>query len=139
MSTVSKTQGIKIEVGDGASSEVFTAIGGITNWNDSGLSAGEGDCTDLDSSQKESYALLADPGTFSIDLNIEDGSTEHQQLLDDVAAGTARNYRATRADGTTVRKAFNAFPKTFSQTGAADSHITASVELRLTGAATDTI
>jgi len=139
MGTVSKTQGIKIEVGDGASPEVFTAIGGITNWADSGLNAGEGDCTDFDSTQKESYALLADPGTFSVDINIEDGNTEHQQLLDDVAAGTARNYRCTRADGTTVRKAFNAFPKSFSQTGAADSHITASVELRLTGAATDTI
>lgn len=141
MGQVSKTQGIKFEVGDGASPEVFTAIGGITSWSDSGISRGEGDCTDLDSVQKETYATLGDPGTFSIELNIADGSAEHQQLVDDAgdAAGVPRNYRVTRADGSTVRKEFNAFVKSFSQTGSSDGHITASCEFRLTGAATDTI
>jgi hypothetical protein len=93
----------------------------------------------LDSTEKEQYATLPDNGSFTIELNIEDGNTQHQALIDDCKSGTARNYRATRADGTTVRKAFNAFPKSFSQTGSADSHITASCELRLTGASTDTI
>jgi len=139
MGTVAKTQGMKLQVGDGASVESFTDIAGVTSWQDSGVQTGEGDCTDLASTQKEQYATLADPGSVTVEINIVDGDTEHQQLLDDCAAGTARNYQITKADGSTVRKAFNAFPKSFSQTGQADSHITASVELRLTGAATDTI
>jgi hypothetical protein len=89
----------------------------------------------------EKYGKLPDFGAFNLTLNIEDGNTEHQQLIDDANSATAvvRNYKATRADGTTERKAFTGFVSNFNQTGTKNDHITATVEIVLTAAPTDTI
>lgn len=137
---IQKTQNMKLQVGDGVTpTQGFTSFAGVTSWSDSGVTVGENDCTDLDSTSDEFYPTLPNEGDFTVDLNIEAGNVLHQQLLDDLRLGTVRDYRLLKNDGLTVSKEFPAFVKSFSRTGAIKSHVTASVSFKISGTPTTDI
>lgn len=84
-----------LEVGNGASPEVFTAIAEIVSVDGPSLSIEEKDATTLDSGGvKQSIPGLVDYGQLDVELLFTKHST-HTALRGDATGRTERNYRIT--------------------------------------------
>lgn len=110
------TIGNQFQVGDGASPEVFTTIGGIVSVPDVG--GGESDQVDITEMldlQRRYLKGYKTPPTVSVPLNIQAGSTEQAQLKsdDDSSTKVVRNYRVTEPDGTTAIVEFTGYVSGF--------------------------
>lgn len=87
--------GGKLEVGNGASPEVFTEIAEIVSIDGPTLSLEEKDATTLDGGGvKQSIPGLADYGSMELELYFTKHST-HTQLRGDAVGRTERNYKIT--------------------------------------------
>ncbi len=89
--------GATLEFGDGASPEVFTAIGKVATWSGPELTKEEVDDTTLDSAGgfKEFLSGLKDPGqvTFTVHRSVNDQNQE--QIITDMTGSVGRNWRLT--------------------------------------------
>lgn len=133
------TQGITVAVGDGATpTEVFTAIAEVTGFSGPTTEANEIEVTTLSSSAKEFISGLADNGEVTLEVNAVPSDTQHNQIRNDILAGTVRNYQIDFNDGTTTNTTytFAAFVKAFPFTAAADDKLSGTITLRVTGAIT---
>lgn len=116
MANETTTLGLLVQVGDGASPEVFTTIGGITALT--GLGGGttdDYDTTALEDTNKKSIKGLTDYGECSLNWNIQAGNALQQQLIDDgdSVANVDRNYQVLKVDASTVLCSFNGYAKPF--------------------------
>lgn len=136
MSSGIVTNGITVRVGDGGSPEVFTIVAEVVDIDQPSAQAGEVEFTHLTSVAKEFKAGLRDFGTANITINVVVGNALQQQLEDDGATGTIRNYRVVYPDAVNGI-AFASFVKGYkrSQIGI-DQPLRAVVTLRATGAVT---
>ena len=128
------TIGMLVQVGDGASPEVFTTIGGVTATDGiGGASADDLEVTALEDKTKRYIKGLTDEGEVSLSINTQAGNVLQQQLADDSAAvaNVDRNYQILKEDGTTVFCSFNAYAKGYSGSLSLASVVTASCHLKL--------
>lgn len=88
--------GTRLQLGDGASPEVFTTVSEVLRVSAIGQSVGEIDVTNLDSTSKEYIGSLPDGATVEFDCNWT-GSVQQIALRDGV--GTTKNFRVIWADG----------------------------------------
>lgn len=109
-----------------------TKVGGMKSYNGFDGQGAEIDTTDFDSLAKEYSIGLQDFGNFGFDVNVRDAD-EGQMALNSLkaATGIAAAFVLTLRDGKT--RTFSAFCKSFSEQGAVDDIVKASVSLRITG------
>lgn len=101
-SSAIKAQSTTIAVGDAASPEVFTTIPNINSIGGPQKSANDIDVTDLSSTAREFLQGLEDNGQIQLSGYWDSSQTTHQNLRDDCGANTARNYKITFSDSSTI-------------------------------------
>lgn len=128
------TNGTTLRVGDGGSPETFTAVAEVVDIEQPAAEAAEVRFTHLTSAAQEFKPGLRDFGVGNLTINVVQGNALQQQLEDDVANGTTRNYRIVYPDA--VNGVFGAaFVKSFKRSKIGiDSPLQAVVALRATGA-----
>jgi hypothetical protein len=142
MSDAIATQGIKVNVGDGAEpTEGFTIIAEVTGFTGPTTEASEIEVTSLNSPAKEFIAGLVDNGEMSLEVNAVPSNTQHDQIRTDITDGTVRNYQIDFNDmpsggSNPTTYTFAAFAKAFPFSAAADDKLSGTVTLRITGAVT---
>src|SRR5262245_39946906 len=134
MSNAFNAQGTVLKRGNGASPEVFTAIGEVRDFNGPGGSAKEIDTTHLTSSAKEWLMGLQDEGELSINCKAVFSDAQQQGLRTDRANRTLRNFKLVFADVSATTASFAAYVKTFTVSGAVDDRVNLAVTLRISGA-----
>jgi hypothetical protein len=140
LSQALKTNGVEFQRGDGATTEVFTTVGEVVDFDGPGGEAAEIECTHLLSDAVEVMVGLPDEGNFTINCNLVPGDTAQTGLRTDRDNGTRRNFKLKLSDldggvsPTTL--AFAAYVKGFKINGQANGKIAASVTLRVSGPVT---
>jgi len=132
------SQGMTLKISDAASPEVYTAIPEITSLGGPDGEASEIDTTDLDSTAKEFRLGLVDNGSINVSMNFRPAQTQHALLRTLSVSGAARNYRLTFTDSPATIWTFSAFVKGVPIENSVDGVTTASINLRITGAITET-
>lgn len=140
MTAAVSTRGLRLQRGDGATTEVFTTIGEVTDFTGPSETTEQLDATSFDSTAQEFIAGLPDNGEVSFDMNFVGSNAQQQGLRADLRAGTVRNFRLILNDHATTdtQFAFAAIVTNLSIQGASNAIIKASCTLKLTGAATVT-
>lgn len=130
--TALKTQGTTIALGDGASPEVFTAIGEVKDisWADAGGT--EIETTNLSSSSKTFIMGLPDNGSVTLVCNYDPNDTQQTALKTSKDAQTLKNYRITLSDSSTQAN-FAAYCMNWSFTTTEDDVTTLNVTLKVSG------
>lgn len=85
--------GATLQLGSGASPQVYTTIAEVLRCGPIGSTNPEVDVTNLDSTAKEYIAGLADGNTVEFEMNWLVGNTQQTQLRTDAAAGNTANLR----------------------------------------------
>lgn len=96
------SQGTTVAVGDGASPEVFTTIPNVRAGTGPEKTANDIDVSDLSSAAREFIQGLEDNGTVSLEGFWDSAQTTHQNLRDDAGSNTARNYKITFSDMSSI-------------------------------------
>lgn len=130
-----EAQGMELQIGDGASPEVFTAISEIKTFSGPGGSATVIDVTDLSSSAKEKRMGLADEGQLSFTINYIPTDDEHAALREARANRAETNFKLVFTDDSpSTTWSFSGFVTGFSVSGAVDGVVEANVTIEITGA-----
>lgn len=133
------TIGNQFQVGDGASPEVFTTVGGVTSVPDiGGGDADQIELTELLDLQRRYTKGYKTPPTVSVPINIQKGSALQAQLKadDDSATKVVRNYQVTEPDGTTVIVAFTGYVSGFNIAQEGGDAVRGTVSITLEGTPT---
>lgn len=85
--------GSTLQLGSGASPQVYTTIAEVLRCGPIGSTNPEVDVTNLDSTAKEYIAGLADGNTVEFDMNFIAGNTQQEALRTAQAAGNTVNLR----------------------------------------------
>lgn len=85
--------GATLQLGSGASPQVYTTIAEVLRVGPIGSSNPEVDVTNLDSTAKEYIAGLADGNTVEFEMNWVAGNTQQQSLRTSQAAGSTVNMK----------------------------------------------
>lgn len=133
-----KSQGVTLEVSDGAGTPVFSVVGEISGITGVGSGAAtEIDVTNLSSTAKEFIMGLRDEGTISITGFLDPDDTAGQvrmRTLRDTSAST--DFKITLTDSPATVLSFEAFVPTFGFDINPDGAIPMNGSLRVTGAVT---
>ena len=122
--------------GDGASPEVFTAVGDVVSIAGPEISKEEIEVTALDSTAKEFISALDDPGEVTLLVNWNPQDAQHVLLRSDAEGNTARNYRIIWSDVSSTQVNFNGQVMVFSLNTESASATQANLRLKITGALT---
>lgn len=134
-----KTQGTQFQRLDTtASPNAYADVGQIVNISGPGGSTPEINVTALDSSAQEYLLGLQDEGTITLDLiyDYATTSTLHQQLETDRANQSEQTWRIRLTDSPQTTITFNGRVAGRTFDISTDDAIRASVDIRVTGAAT---
>ncbi len=82
-----------LQLGDGASPQVYTTIAEVLRVSEIGSANPEINVTNLDSTAQEYIPGLADGATVEFEMNWVAGNAQQQALRDAVAAGSTINLR----------------------------------------------
>ena len=85
--------GATLQLGSGASPQVYTTISEVLRCGPIGSTNPEVDVTNLDSTAKEYIAGLADGNTVEFEMNFLAGNTQQESLRTSQAAGETVNLR----------------------------------------------
>jgi predicted secreted protein len=123
--------GTRLARGDGAATETFTDLAGVTNIGGPGLSRETLDVTAHDSPDqyREHRGGIKSAGEVSLDVNYN--PAQHDVFVDDLDDTEPRNYRLTFPDGTVW--ALSAILTGFEPSAPFDGKLTASVSLQVSG------
>ncbi|MEV8552560.1 phage tail tube protein [Streptomyces glaucescens] len=129
--------GTQLERGDGAGTEVFTAIANVTNITPPSIERETIDVTAHDSPDgwREHVGGLKDGGEVEIELNYD--PREHDVLVADFEDDAPRNYRIV-FPGTLGQWAFKAIMSGFESQAPHDDKLSATVTFKVSGKPTIT-
>jgi hypothetical protein len=128
------TQGTLLKAGNGASPEVFTAIGevqGITGPNKSRTFI---DTTDLASSWVEGIVGLKDGGEVTFDVQYTGADAQFDALVTSFNNGTLRNYKVELTDSPATTYSFAAYVLAIGSNVPKNDRVVRPVTLRISGA-----
>ncbi len=129
--------GVTIKRGDGAGTEVFTAISEVLSMSGLGKTNPLVEVTNFDSTGREYIAGLADGTEISLECNYLPADTQQQALVADVDAGTVRNFEILITDGTTpLTYSFAVTPLSWVINPSFDDKNTLTFTLKISGAIT---
>lgn len=129
-----EAQGMKIQRGNGAATEIFADIPEIKTFSGPGGSASVIDTTDLSSAAKEKRMGLMDEGQVQMSLNYVPSEVTHAGLRADRASRVLRNFKIVFTDDPITTWSFSAYVLSFAVAGAVDGVVEATVTLEITGA-----
>lgn len=134
-------QGVLIQRGDGAGTEVFTTIAEVLSFTGPTQSSAEVEVTSFDSAAKEFIAGLRDGGSISFDMNFVASNAAQQGLQTDMNNAATRNFKLILPDNTvTGDRTTITFAAVITQftllKGQVDQALSSSVTLKLSGAPT---
>jgi len=92
------SNGVVIAVGDGASPEVFTAIGEVISIDGPSQSAPVADATALDDTAKVFLRGIEDGGTVNIECHCDPADAAQDTAYTQFTAGTNKNWKITLTD-----------------------------------------
>lgn len=135
-----KAIGTLLQVGDGASPEVFTTVAGISNISGPNFTSSEIEVTSHDTAGgfRETITGLKDAGSVSGDLWFDASLSQHKALLTDFKNNTQKNYRLVLA--TFSPQKYFSFAATPAEVGYAfpvDGAQTANCSFRINGSVSD--
>ena len=133
MSDAIVSEGVLIQRGNGATPEVFTTIGEITDFDGPGGSASVIDTTSLESIAKEKLIGLPDEGQFSFNVNWLAADPGQTGLRADRQNRTKRNIKVIFTDAGNTEASFAAYVLSFSVSGAVDDKVSGAISLEITG------
>lgn len=111
-------------------------VGNMVSYNQGGGQASDIDVTNFASEAKEFLTGLQDNGQLSFNLHVKSTDQGQQALLSSRAGSLLVAHELTRRDSTKLT--FNATCKEFSEQGAVDQAVQASVTCRISGSITRT-
>jgi len=130
-------KGATLQLGSGASPQVYTTIAEVLRCGPIGSSNPEVDVTNLDSTAKEYIAGLADGNTVEFDMNWLSSNTQQTSLRTSQAAGSTVNLRMVWQTSPLTRAQFNLVLLTFEMGETTpDAQVTATVSGRISGSIT---
>lgn len=133
-----EAQGVKIQIGNGASPEVFADIKEIKTFSGPGGSATIIDVSDLASTAREKRMGLNDEGQLSFTMNYIPKDTQHALLRTARDARTRKNFKMIFTDASPKSTwSFAAYISGFTVSGAVDGVIEATITLEITGSITE--
>lgn len=110
-------------------------VGNFISWSGLNGQASVIDCTDLDSTAKESKPGLMDNGTFDIQVQVNDTDNGQQVLRSSLAAtGPLTTFLLTFKNGKT--RTFSAYVTSAPEQGGVDTIITGSFSSKISGSVT---
>ena len=126
--------GATLQLGSGASPQVYTTIAEVLRCGPIGSTNPEVDVTNLDSTAKEYIAGLADGNSLEFDVNWISGNTQQTSLRTSQAAGSTVNLRMVWPTSPNTIAKFDLVLLSFeiSETSA-ESQVMASISGRITG------
>ena len=126
--------GATLQLGSGASPQVYTTIAEVLRCGPIGSTNPEVDVTNLDSTAKEYIAGLADGNSLEFDVNWISGNTEQTSLRTSQAAGSTVNIKMVWPTSPNTTAVFDLVLLSFeiSETSA-ESQVMASISGRITG------
>ena len=129
--------GATLQLGSGASPQVYTTIAEVMRCGPIGSSNPEVDVTNLDSTAKEYIAGLADGNTVDFDVNFLVGNAQQESLRTSQAAGSTVNLRMVWQTSPNTNAVFDLVLLGFEMGETTpESQITASISGRISGAIT---
>jgi predicted secreted protein len=142
-SNAKSAKGTKLQIGDGAGTEVFTTIAEIVSVSGPEAKTGTIDVTSFDSTVREKISDgLVDGGEVSFEMLFVGSNAQQQALRTDAAAGTKRNFKLLVPDDTLdASKSTFAFPalvKLGPVTGSVGDAVKMNCTLEVAGAVTFT-
>ena len=132
-----EAQGMQLQIGDGATPEVFAKISEIKAFSGPGGSASVFDVSSLDSLSREKRMGLADEGQLQFTINYVPTDAQHAALRAARASRKQTNFRLIFTDTGATQWDFAAFVTGFSVSGSVDAAVEAQVTLEITGAITE--
>ena len=138
MPTAYAATGTLVKIGDGGGTEVFTTIPGAKDITLFGFALDTVETTSHDASGFKTYiATLKDSGSVTFDMNFTASATQGfaTGLFNDNQQKTLRNFQVF-VPGISKTASFAAFVTSFSMKAPVADVLTASVELKTTGAVT---
>ena len=129
--------GATLQLGSGASPQVYTTIAEVLRCGPIGSTNPEVDVTNLDSTAKEYIAGLADGNSLEFDVNWISGNTQQTSLRTSQAAGSTVNIKMVWPTSPNTTAVFDLVLLSFeiSETSA-ESQVMASISGRITGSIT---
>lgn len=137
MTDAVSAQGVTIQRGDGAATEVFATIAEITDFTTPDGELTMIDATSLDSTAMEFIAGLIDNGQVQISGHFVGGDAAQEGLRTDRASKTLRNFKITLTDDPATVFSFAAYVLSFTISGAVNDKLTFSATLKISGAVTE--
>lgn len=126
-------QGSQVEFFD-ADGITPNVVGNVQSFNLGGASSSEIDITTLSDTAKTYRSGLQDFGSCQLECLWDPADAGQAEMVVAKAAGATRKVVITLPGAQTAT--FNAFVKSIDQSGGVDAVVTASIELRVTGAVT---
>lgn len=126
--------GTTLKIGNGATTEVFTAVGELRDVKGPTRSLGTEDVTHHGSAAAEFVATVLDNGEVTFDMNYDPADTIHAQIIDDMEDRTLRKFELTYTDDGDAKAAFSAFITKFETDMKVKGALTASITLKISGA-----
>ena len=111
-------------------------IGHITSINGPNVSVDAIETTDLDDVAKTFIANIYDAGEVSLELEYDPADSDHDVLIDDMLAGTARTFIVTFSDSGNATFSASGFITSFSPTAAVNDRLGCAVTIKASGALT---
>jgi len=129
-----ETQGMKIQIGSGASPHTFADIPEVKNFSGPGGSASVIDVTDIASTSKEKRMGLRDEGQLQLTINYIPDNPQHLALRTARAGRALTPFKITYTDTApaTVWTLYG-YVTGFSVSGGVDNVIEAQVTIEITG------
>lgn len=129
--------GATLQLGSGASPQVYTTIAEVLRCGPIGSTNPEVDVTNLDSTAKEYIAGLADGNSVEFDVNWISSNTQHTTLRSSTAAGSTVHIKMVWPTSPETTAVFELVLLSFEMgETTAESQLTASISGRITGAIT---
>lgn len=129
------SQGCSIAYSDGASPEVYTAIGEIMGINGPSRQNPTLDSTDFSETVRSAVSSsVVDNGEVSVSVGYRPALASHQAIISKVNSGVSGNWKITYTDSPQSTDIFPAIVTGFSQGAPKDGLLTGEMTLKITGA-----
>ena len=130
-------KGATLQLGSGASPQVYTTIAEVLRCGPIGSSNPEVNVTNLDSTAQEYIAGLADGNTVDFDVNWLVGNTQQTALRTAAAAGTTQNLKMVWQTSPNTTAVFDLVILQFEMGETTpEQQVTASISGRISGSIT---
>lgn len=131
-----ESQGTKFKF-ESETPDEYTAVPGVTSIDGPSGSGQEIDVSDLDSTAREFIQGLPDEGNVTLEMNYMPGNAAQERLREARAAREKLNFRIAFNTTPETGQQFEGYVVEFSHAAGVDAALTASVNIRITGAVQD--